>query len=182
MLEEKGDSIFSSNIQSINISVDLGREKIFELGRKQPYKLFAEFPVKINEDNMQLTLEQYQEFVAGLLSSFSRESYKDMLATAALGLTGEAGECADLVKKHLYHGSEFKREEFISELGDVLWYVAHACNTLEVSIQSVINRNVAKLQSRYTTGQFSKEEFEAKERAKERDNRPLEFGGQRYQS
>jgi len=41
-----------------------------------------------------------------------------------LGLVGEAGEVADLIKKVEGHGHPANREKLIKELGDVLWYVA----------------------------------------------------------
>ena len=45
-------------------------------------------------------------------------------ANAALGLTGEAGEVADEVKKCMYQGHPWQPSKIIEELGDVLWYVA----------------------------------------------------------
>lgn len=44
--------------------------------------------------------------------------------TIQLGLIGEAGEVADLVKKSLERGAPIDRDRMIEELGDVLWYVA----------------------------------------------------------
>jgi NTP pyrophosphatase (non-canonical NTP hydrolase) len=46
------------------------------------------------------------------------------LATFALGIVGEAGEVADMVKKELGHDHETDRVEMAKELGDVLWYTA----------------------------------------------------------
>jgi hypothetical protein len=43
-----------------------------------------------------------------------------------LGLIGELGEIAELVKKHLGHGHALDRERVIKELGDFAWYVAEA--------------------------------------------------------
>ena len=43
---------------------------------------------------------------------------------AFLGLIGETGEVADILKKHLWHGADLDREHFIEELGDVAWYAA----------------------------------------------------------
>lgn len=41
---------FGAHIQSINTSVNLGRDSILELGRKEPYFRFANFPVEVNTD------------------------------------------------------------------------------------------------------------------------------------
>ena len=69
-----------------------------------------------------------------------------------LGLTGEAGETADKVKKILRdkggHASDADREEIIKELGDVLWYVANVARCLGVDLSEVAKKNVEKLESR----------------------------------
>lgn len=78
------------------------------------------------------------------------------LAVGALGLTGEAGEFADLIKKHLGHGHPLDYEAAIRELGDVLWYVATCSARLGVSLEEVAKVNVEKLQARYPDG-FSSE-------------------------
>ena len=44
----------------------------------------------------------------------------DDLMHAALGLSGEAGEFADAIKKHLVYGRELDRENAIEELGETL--------------------------------------------------------------
>lgn len=83
-------------------------------------------------------------------------SSQERLANAALGLNGEAGEVADTVKKHLFHGHPLDRDALIKELGDVLWYVALACDTLDISLGAVMAANIEKLRRRYPEG-FSSE-------------------------
>lgn len=78
------------------------------------------------------------------------------LANAGLGLTGEAGEAADLIKKHLFHGHELDKEALVKELGDVLWYVALAADLIGVKLADIMLLNVAKLRARYPEG-FSEE-------------------------
>ena len=75
----------------------------------------------------------------------------------ALGLAGEAGEFADLVKKQVFHGHEHDRDEIIDELGDILWYVSETCNINDISIREVMENNLEKLGERYPDG-FSKED------------------------
>lgn len=79
------------------------------------------------------------------------------LINCALGLTGEAGEFADMIKKHEFHGHELDRDAAIKELGDVLWYAAVAADVLGVSLGEVMRRNVEKLMQRYPNG-FSTED------------------------
>ena len=69
-----------------------------------------------------------------------------------LGLTGEAGEVADKVKKVLRdNNGEFapeKRQQIMMELGDVLWYCATLASDLGYSLQDVCQANYDKLKSR----------------------------------
>lgn len=74
------------------------------------------------------------------------------LANAALGLTGEAGEVADIIKKHLYQGHALYPSEVIEELGDVLWYVALMADYFNVTLGFVMQQNITKLKARYPEG------------------------------
>lgn len=78
------------------------------------------------------------------------------LSNVGLGIAGEAGEVADLIKKHLHHGHELPREEMIKELGDVAWYLALGCTAIDVDMETVLQRNIDKLKARYPEG-FSSE-------------------------
>ena len=73
-----------------------------------------------------------------------------------LGLTGEAGETADKVKKIVRDKngviSDEDRESIIKELGDVLWYVAGLARYLEVPLSEVADKNIKKLESRMKRG------------------------------
>lgn len=74
------------------------------------------------------------------------------LANAALGLTGEAGEVADIIKKHLYQGHDLYPSEVIEELGDVIWYVALMADYFNVTLGFVMQQNITKLKARYPEG------------------------------
>jgi NTP pyrophosphatase (non-canonical NTP hydrolase) len=78
--------------------------------------------------------------------------FNGRLALGGLGLTGEAGEVADLIKKHLFHGRALDRAQLVKELGDVLWYVAFTATTLGVPLSEVAAANVAKLRARFPSG------------------------------
>ncbi len=71
-----------------------------------------------------------------------------------LGLTGEAGEVAQLLKKFLRDAwtPDELRDRMIKELGDVLWYVAACASELDVSLNSIANRNLKKLRDRQERG------------------------------
>lgn len=73
----------------------------------------------------------------------------------ALGLTGEAGEVADKVKKLLRDGGSLTpevRAEIAKEVGDVLWYVAAMARDLGVPMEHMARGNLAKLQDRQSRG------------------------------
>jgi NTP pyrophosphatase (non-canonical NTP hydrolase) len=74
------------------------------------------------------------------------------LFNGVLGLAGEAGECADLVKKHCFQDARPIHDALIDELGDVLWYVAETAGALGVSLEEVAQHNVDKLRKRYPDG------------------------------
>ncbi len=78
------------------------------------------------------------------------------LLNGALGLCGEAGEVADLIKKQQFQGHELDLENLKSELGDVMWYMALLCSSSDLSLEEVMEYNVQKLKKRYPQG-FSAE-------------------------
>ncbi|MDP5277197.1 nucleoside triphosphate pyrophosphohydrolase family protein [Chengkuizengella axinellae] len=77
---------------------------------------------------------------------------KEMLLNASLGLSGESGEVADIIKKFAFHGHELDKEKIRKELGDVLWYLALASEALGVSLNDIARGNVEKLLKRYPDG------------------------------
>ena len=76
----------------------------------------------------------------------------------ALGLTGEAGELADKIKKvYRDKGGVFKHEEreaIVKELGDVLWYLTRLGATLGFSLEQIAEINVEKLADRAKRGKI----------------------------
>ena len=74
------------------------------------------------------------------------------LVNGIIGLNGEAGEVADILKKHLFQGHELNREKLIDELGDVLWYIAETAEALGVSLETIMEHNIDKLRTRYPEG------------------------------
>ena len=74
----------------------------------------------------------------------------------ALGLTGEAGEVANKVKKIVRDGyanspSDWK-EQIAYELGDVLWYCAALASDLGLSLGRIATENTDKLSVRKERG------------------------------
>ena len=78
--------------------------------------------------------------------------YKQLLLNGVMGLNGEAGECIDVVKKHLFQGHDLDRDKLIDELSDVMWYVAITAQGLGVSLDEIMQHNDDKLLKRYPNG------------------------------
>ena len=74
------------------------------------------------------------------------------LSNVGLGLAGEAGEAADLIKKHLHHEHELDKDHLAKELGDVAWYIALGCEVIGIDLETVLQRNIDKLKARYPEG------------------------------
>lgn len=89
------------------------------------------------------------------------------LLHSALGMCTEAGEFTDVIKKHIYYGKGLDRVNLIEELGDLMWYIAVAADTLDITLEEVMLRNNKKLAARYKHG-FSKNDAENRDLTKER--------------
>ena len=80
----------------------------------------------------------------------------DNLTYPALGLCGEAGECAEKVKKAIRDDggalTEERRSALAAELGDVLWYAAQLATEAGLDLDRVAEDNLAKLLSRRERG------------------------------
>ena len=122
---------------------------------------------------MTVDTEKYLEFVTGvtsipstdlaaLLSRITDLDVQDdadipRLLTAALGLTAEAGEFTEVVKKIILQGKPYNEENAFHmkrELGDICWYLAQACMALDTTFDEIIEMNVDKLKARYPGGEF----------------------------
>ncbi|MBU0512213.1 MAG: nucleoside triphosphate pyrophosphohydrolase family protein [Chloroflexi bacterium] len=101
-----------------------------------------------------LTLNEYQNLA--VRTSGAGGNGERRLIIAALGLTGEAGEFANMVKKLTAHGHDISPETLAEELGDVLWYLAEAASACGIDLGSIAQQNVEKLRRRYPEG-FSQE-------------------------
>ncbi len=100
-----------------------------------------------------MTFEEYQ------INSRKTALYPDLgnnFIYPALGLSGEAGEVSEKIKKIIRDDNgvvtDVKREELKKELGDVLWYIAQLCTEFGLKMDEVAEFNVEKLRSRRERG------------------------------
>ncbi len=117
-----------------------------------------------------VTSEQSRQYTAFEKSLYTIKTEHlvppERLLTATLGLSAEAGEFGDLVKKCIFQGKELNEENKLhmkKELGDIMWYMAQACLALGVTLDDVIKTNIEKLEKRYPNG-FEKIRSENKAR------------------
>ncbi len=130
---------------------------------------------------LEVDWDKYADFVEVMTSDATKdyESYMkrldelkgqgcdvNRLTTAAIGLSAEAGEFQEIVKKVLFQNkpwNDANKEHLVIELGDVMWYVVQACKALDVRIQDVLIGNTFKLLKRYPEGSFDfmKSEYRA---------------------
>jgi NTP pyrophosphatase (non-canonical NTP hydrolase) len=82
------------------------------------------------------------------------------LQHAAFGFCTEAGEFMDMLKKHIFYGNELDEINLAEELGDLLWYVALACNAMDINLEDVMTKNLKKLHGK--TGRY-KDQFTEEE-------------------
>jgi NTP pyrophosphatase (non-canonical NTP hydrolase) len=97
-------------------------------------------------------LDMYQK-VAKTTAIYPREQ---AIIYPTLGLTGEAGEVANKVKKIIRDGSDSKDERLVSEIkseiGDCLWYIAVLASDFDIKLSDIASTNLEKLEKRKEKG------------------------------
>ncbi|CAI8881214.1 hypothetical protein EMIT079MI2_300036 [Bacillus sp. IT-79MI2] len=121
------------------------------------------------ENNITLPTNKLNEYQEATLRTWNRKNDFDRrVSNAALGITGEAGEVADIVNKAIYHGHGFNpshcpgeedgnTHKLALELGDIMYYVAVMASEIGYTLQDIAEMNIAKLAKRYPNG-FSAED------------------------
>lgn len=97
-----------------------------------------------------MTINEYQQLAQR--TSNNALTPGEHVINGALGLCGEAGEVADLVKKAYMQGHALVRADIFEELGDVCWYLAETATALGVPLEYIMEHNIDKLRRRYPEG------------------------------
>ena len=79
-------------------------------------------------------------------------SHNVRLLYTLIGLTTEAGEALDVLKKCLFYKRKFDLDHFVVELSDVLWCLTMAADIAGYSLEDLMEINVKKLRKRYPNG------------------------------
>ena len=125
-------------------------------------------------ENNNIDTKKYIEFVrettspassdfAALLSrltelEITHDADVSRLMTAAFGVSAEAGELAEIIKKIFLQGKPYNEENIIhmkKEAGDILWYMSQLCIALDTTFDELMEINYQKLSARYPEGTFS---------------------------
>ena len=121
----------------------------------QEGQLELEFGTQTNETHKYKKvsdLDMYQK-VAKTTAIYPREQ---AIIYPTLGLTGEAGEVANKVKKIIRDGSNSKDEKLVSEIkaeiGDCLWYIAVLADDFNIKLSDIASANLEKLANRKKKG------------------------------
>ena len=85
----------------------------------------------------------------------------------AVGISGEAGELLDAIKKYVMYNNTLDRENVIEELGDLEFYMEGVRQGLNIIREEVIDYNINKLSKRYSSGSYSNKQ--ANDRADKND-------------
>jgi len=100
-----------------------------------------------------MNLEQYSTLAIRTLNDL--ESSEANLAHMALGITGEAGEVADIIKKHYAYGKSLDTLHLVEEVGDIMFYLNGLLDLLGSSWDEVLEVNIKKLEARYPDLKFN---------------------------
>ncbi len=69
-----------------------------------------------------------------------------------LGISTEASELEDLLKKNVFYNKPISLHQIEEEIGDIMWYVAILCHELDMDFARILDKNVKKLHARYPEG------------------------------
>jgi NTP pyrophosphatase (non-canonical NTP hydrolase) len=153
-------------------------EQQLQIEANSPYndgwtrKFYREQLEEKQSKTMSVDTQRYLEFVNAVTSQQSKDNEAfvtrikelqeqnfptERLLTAAVGMSAEAGEFTEIIKKIIFQGKPVNEENLFHlkrELGDIMWYVAQACIGLDTSLDEIMEMNVEKLVARYPGGNF----------------------------
>ena len=98
----------------------------------------------------------YPEFVDSLKAGKHSDTLLISMLHSAVGISGEAGELLDHMKKAVWQEHKIDLHYIALELGDILFYLTSMCNCVGTDINEVRKLNIEKLTKRYPDGVFDK--------------------------
>ena len=98
-----------------------------------------------------MTINEYQT-AALRTAQTDKLTARELLLNSVLGLCGESGEVADLLKKYRFQGHDLDLDHVAKELGDISWYLAVGAYAIGLDLESIFRMNKEKLEARYPDG------------------------------
>lgn len=95
------------------------------------------------------TVEEFQQWIK---TRYRPDTKRNLIALCGLGLAGEAGEVADLIKKELFHEKVIPIDKKAVECGDVLFYLLRYMELEYITLQDAMRAEYEKVMSRYPQG------------------------------
>ena len=98
-----------------------------------------------------MDIKQYQQWTlsTAVYPGAGEHGFNEALYLT-LGLVSESGEVAGKVKK-IIRGDNVHPYDVVSELGDVLWYLARTCDNMNMTLEDLADINYQKLMKRKET-------------------------------
>lgn len=99
-----------------------------------------------------MTFDEYQKLALTTAVTAYPDNPDMQNSIWVMGIAGEAGEVVEKWKKAMaYRGGKFSPDEFEDfkkEFADVIWYIAVLADSLGLSLDELMQANVAKLKDR----------------------------------
>lgn len=121
----------------------------------------------MNKPDLQDEAIAHSAMVAGLVKDpeairETLDSQKVNLIHMAMGVSGEAGELLDAVKKHTVYNKPLDSKNVIEELGDLEFYMEGLRQELGITRDETLEFNIGKLGARYLNHRYSDEQAQAR--------------------
>ena len=123
------------------------------MSKKIDFSKYSEFVNEVTSNES----KDFGAFQLRITELYASQSNIERLLTASVGISAEAGEFMEIIKKIIFQKKPWNEdniEHLKIELGDIMWYVAQACIALDVTLDDILERNVQKLLKRYPGGDF----------------------------
>lgn len=114
------------------------------------------------------TLDQKYDEMTAVLSKKGSDIINELNPTKAdllhmaVGVSGEAGEILDAVKKATIYNKPLDHENMVEELGDIEFYLSRIRQIIGVTREEVLEHNYQKLSKRYSSGTYSNEQAQVR--------------------
>lgn len=101
----------------------------------------------------------YAQFVNTLVKPLN---YTEDFNHMAIGAAGEVGELLDAIKRHTIYEKPLDVENVKEEIGDLFFYIQRIMFITGLSLNTILDHNVKKLEKRYHEKKFYTQQAQAR--------------------